>query len=286
MHAQTQISVFIDLIGEKSGGNLDVSHKEFMDHHAAKPQCLNDQSNIPGVVPPFGRLSNVRETDRIPSGASSAGRILEADSLARETENSKLMEDKSGLPPDHFVLAEAKQLPATRKTEAEMQNQDALGSQTYLVTALQQPEFVSTMDSLAISNSVDVVTGHLLIGWANVASSVMVNKQMNSEMNSWSGAGSQNDVSRRALPASAIQHDLGPEIKDNAPSQLQSVVNSGLSGYEHADSYLPSLSMRGQWKPVLGTNNDHRAMISMKDASLMPKHVSQGENHTLNQTVM
>ncbi|XP_044485654.1 chromatin structure-remodeling complex protein SYD-like isoform X2 [Mangifera indica] len=208
----------------------------------AKPQCLNDQSNIPGVVPPFGRLSNVRETDRIPSGASSAGRILEADSLARETENSKLMEDKSGLPPDHFVLAEAKQLPATRKTEAEMQNQDALGSQTYLVTALQQPEF------------------------------------MNSEMNSWSGAGSQNDVSRRALPASAIQHDLGPEIKDNAPSQLQSVVNSGLSGYEHADSYLPSLSMRGQWKPVLGTNNDHRAMISMKDASLMPKHVSQDDS--------
>ncbi|XP_044499967.1 chromatin structure-remodeling complex protein SYD-like isoform X2 [Mangifera indica] len=213
----------------------DVLRKELMDHHTAKQQSLNDHSGIPGVVAPFGRLSNAKETDRIPSGASSSGRMLEADSLFKEAENSKLMEEKSGLAPDHFALAEAKQLSATRKTEAEMKSQDTLESQTFLATTSQQPEF------------------------------------MNCEMNSWTGIGSQNDVSRRPLPASAVQNELGPERKDNAPSQFQSVVNSGLS-----DSYLSSLSLREQWKPVSGTNNDHRAMISMKDVSQDDSKFSDG----------
>ncbi|KAJ0092543.1 hypothetical protein Patl1_25558 [Pistacia atlantica] len=247
MPKKLHLEIALGNVFPKEGGNVDVSRKELMDHHAAKPQSLNDQSSIPGVVAPFGRLSNARETDRIPSGASSSGRTLEADSLSREAENSKLMEDKSGLPPDHFVLAEGKQLLATRKTEAEMQNQDNLESQTFLATTSQQPEYVSTRGSLAISNSVDdMENGHLLVGRANVASSVM--------------------------------YELGPERKDNAPTQFQSVVNSGLSGYQHADGHLSSLSMREQWKPVSGTNNDHRAIISMKDASLMPKHVSQDDS--------
>ncbi|KAK3204717.1 hypothetical protein Dsin_018763, partial [Dipteronia sinensis] len=83
-------------------------------------------------------------------------------------------------------------------------------------------------------------------------------------MNSWTGIGSHNEVLRRPLPTSTIQHELLPERNENAPSQFQSVGN--LSGNQHADGHLSSFSMRECWKPVSGTDNGHHTVVPIKDA--------------------
>ncbi|KAI9197846.1 hypothetical protein LWI28_005509 [Acer negundo] len=79
-------------------GKEDGPRKDLVDHHTGKAQSSNDPNCLPGGEVQFGR-----ETDPILPGASSSGTILEADSLSREAENSKTMEDKSHLPPHHSL---------------------------------------------------------------------------------------------------------------------------------------------------------------------------------------
>lgn len=278
MHIQTpkKIKKLIYLLGKTSGGNGDGSRRELID--TVKAQSLNDPSSTPGATASFGRLGNARETDRIPPGASSSGRFLEVDSSSKSIDNLKMM-DKSGLPVDHSVHAEERKQLATRKLEAEMQNQETAESQAFLTSASQQPEPVSTRGTLAITNPPsDVENGHLFVGRANVASLTGINKPMNSEINSWTGIGSQNEVPRRPLPAPTVQHEL---VKDNDHSQFQSFGHSGASGNQHANSQLSSFSIRDQWKPVSGTDIDRQSMIPAKDASGMLRHTFQGENHTI-----
>lgn len=279
MHTQTQKKEkkkFIYLLGETSGGNVDGSRRELVD--TMKVQSSNDPSNAPGVTAPYGRLGNARETDRIPPGASSSGGFLEADSSSKEVENLKMM-DKSGLPADHSIHAEERKQLATGKLEAEIQSQETAESQAFFTSASQQPESASTRGTLAITNPVnDVENGHLFVGRANVASVTGINKPMNSEINSWTGIGSQNEVPRRPLPAPTVQHEL---VKDNDPTQFKSFGHSGASGNQHANSHLSSFSIRDQWKPVSGTDSDRYSLIPVKDASGMLRHTSQGENHTI-----
>ncbi|GAY36042.1 hypothetical protein CUMW_019990, partial [Citrus unshiu] len=266
------LEIALGNIFPREGGNVDGSRRELVD--TMKVQSSNDPSSAPGVTAPYGRLGNARETDRIPPGGSSSGGFLEADSSSKEVENLKMM-DKSGPPADHSIHAEERKQLATGKLEAEMQSQETAESQAFFTSASQQLESASTRGTLAITNPVnDVENGHLFIGRANVASVTGINKPMNSEINSWTGIGSQNEVPRRPLPAPTVQHEL---VKDNDPTQFKSFGHSGASGNQHANSHLSSFSIRDQWKPVSGTDSDRYSLIPVKDASGMLRHTSQDD---------
>lgn len=273
---------FHSLTWKKSGGNTDGPRKELSDHKG-KAQSLNEPSSSPDVMMPFGRPNTVRETDILPPVASSTGRLMEADTFPREAKSLKMTEDKNGLTSDISVHAEEKKhLLAARKPEAEMQAQEMAASQACLTMVSQQADSLNTRGALAVSNPVeDFENGHLQVGRANQASSVMGrNKQMNPEIISWTGIGGHSEVSRGPILTSSLQRELVPERKDSKPSQFQNLSNSSGPGNQHADSQSSSFTLKEQWKPILGVDNDHHTAIPTKDANVMSKRVSQGKNHT------
>jgi hypothetical protein len=264
------------LTWKKSGGNTDGPRKELSDHKG-KAQSSNEPSSSPDVMMPFGRPNTVRETDILPPVASSTGRLMEADAFPREAESLKMTEDKNRLTSDISVLAEEnKHLLAARKLEAETQTQEIAASQACLTMVPQQPGSLNTRVALAVSNPVeDVENGHLQVGRANQASSVMGR--------SWTGIGGRSEVSRGPMLASSLQRELVPERKDSNPSQFQNLSNSSGPGNQHADGQLSSFTLKEQWRPILGVGNDHHTTIPMKDANVMSKRVSQGKNHASKQ---
>lgn len=165
---------------------------------------------------PLGRLNNARETDKIPPGASSTGRFQETESLSKEAGNSK-MEEKSGPPSDHSVLAdERKLLLVTKKPDAEMQTQETTSS---LAMTSQKNDFSGGRSGITVTiPGENMENGHLQVGKANQASFVAMNRQMTPEMIGWTGVGNSNDVSRGPPPTSSVQHEMVPARKDNAPS--------------------------------------------------------------------
>lgn len=243
-----------------------------IDYHAGKVQSSNDPNIIPGGAVPFGRLGNAKESDRIPPGPPSSGRILEA-------ENSRTVEDKGGSSLDQSMLAEDKKpIPAASKVEVEIKGQETADSLAGLPNVAEQTEFLSTRGSLASGNPTDnMENGNILVGRGNLPPPVMsMNKQMNSEMHSWTGIGGHDEVLRRPFPASTIQRELLPERKDNVPGQFQSVGNRGFSGNQLADGQLSAFSMREHWKSVPATDNGHHAMVPINGAGLMSKPASHG----------
>ncbi|XWS39076.1 hypothetical protein CRYUN_Cryun18bG0019100 [Craigia yunnanensis] len=190
--------------------------KELNDHRG-KAQTSIEPSSISETAMPFGRMNNA------PPGSTSIGRFPEADSLSKEAEKLK-MEESDGPTSDHPIVDERKHILATRKSEAEIQSQETVGSQAYLTTMSQQPDSATTKGGFIVSNPVDgMENSHLQVGKGDLASSVMgANKLMNLEMMGWSGIGCHNEVSKASLPAAAVQHDLVLERKDTAPSQFQS----------------------------------------------------------------
>lgn len=264
-----------------SGGNVEGSRKELVDPKG-KVQSSSEPNNVPEMTMPFGKMTNARETDKMPPGTSSVvGRFQDAESLSKEVGNSK-MEEKSVQPSDHSVFSdERKHFLTSRKPDAEMQIQESTGSQAGLTMASQH-DSSGVRTGLVVSAPGDKMeNGHLQVGRANQAVSIMaVNKQTSSEMVGWTAVGNHDEVSRGVLPASSVQHDLVPERKDNAPSQVQKLINTASSGNIRVDNNLSSLSLRDRWKPVSGIDNNHHAIHMLKDANMMPKHGSQGENHT------
>lgn len=225
---------------------------------------------------PLGRPTNAREIDKVPPGASSTGRFHDTESLSKEADNLK-MEDKSGPPLDHSVLAEERKLlQASRKPDAEMQAQDTQSSQASLAMATQQNDISGKTGSTAIPGD-NMEDGHPQVGKANQAPIMAMNRQMNPEMISWTGVSNPNDISRgRPLPASTVQHEFVPARKDNAPNQGQNLsINSG-SRDQHTDNNLSSFPVRDRWKPVSGIENDHHTVLPMKDVNMMQKHVLHG----------
>ncbi|XP_022760477.1 chromatin structure-remodeling complex protein SYD-like isoform X2 [Durio zibethinus] len=195
----------------------DGPRKELNDHRG-KAQTSNEPSSISEVAMPFGRMTNA------PSGSTSTGRFPEADSLSKEAEKLRV-EENNGPPFDlPAIVDERKHILATRKTEAEIQNQETVEPQAYSTIMFRQPDSASTKGGFTVSNPVDSMENdHLQVGKADLASSVMgANTQVNPEMMGWSGIGCHNEVSRASLRAAAVQHDLVLERKDTAPSQFQS----------------------------------------------------------------
>ncbi|KAL6343442.1 hypothetical protein AAG906_024807 [Vitis piasezkii] len=99
--------------------------KEELIDHKGKDYSLNEPSNVPEVPVPFGRLSNVRDTERIPPGSSSSGSLLETDSMSKAEERRHI-------------------LAIRRKPEADMHTQEVAESQAFPSTA-SQPDSSSIM---------------------------------------------------------------------------------------------------------------------------------------------
>ncbi|KAJ6323474.1 hypothetical protein OIU76_010893 [Salix suchowensis] len=185
----------------KEGGSLDGPRKELTDHKG-KTQFSNEPTNIPEVLMPCVRLNNAKEFDKMLPG--SGGRFLDENCASKEADKLKMMEDKSGLPSDPSMSAdERKYLHSTRKLDAEIQRQEAVESQAFFTTAMQQPD--SARGGLPMSNPVDSMgNAFLQVGKTNHASS-------------------------------ATFLGLVPERKDNAPSQFHILGNSNASAEQEDD---------------------------------------------------
>ncbi|KAI4345492.1 hypothetical protein L6164_012612 [Bauhinia variegata] len=250
----------------------DGSCKEPVDQKG-KSQSSTELSNTSGVMMPFGGLNNARQTDKNHS-ASSSGKI---DSLPKGTESPRTMEDKTNLHYDvHALTEERKHLHATKRAEVERQIQERMAPQASLTTTFQQRDPFNARGSIVANNPLDDVdNSNLQGGKSNQTSSVMgLNKQVNPEMFGWTGFGSHNEASKGSLQVSLIQHELPTERRETVPSQFQNIGTSGASGNQHSMNHLTSYSLKEQWKPASGTDNDPQGVAIMKDASAMTKHVS------------
>ncbi|MCI54765.1 helicase swr1, partial [Trifolium medium] len=88
---------------------------------------------------PFGNSSNLRQTDKIPPGASSAGKFLDAESLSKGTEGPRMLEDKGNLHSDIQTQSEdRKHLAAKRDVERRIQ--ERVSGQSSSATPYQQKD--------------------------------------------------------------------------------------------------------------------------------------------------
>ncbi|XP_050373563.1 chromatin structure-remodeling complex protein SYD [Argentina anserina] len=233
----------------------DGPQKDFVDYKG-KAQFSNERNNNSDASLPFRRPNH--ETDK---SAVSSGKLLETDTLAKESEGPK-MEECSGPPRDQVL----------QKGEAETQPQETVASLTCLTVASQHANGGARRD-LTVNPAENIETGHLQVGGANPASVMGMNKQI-SDITSWTGVGNQNEVSRGLLPPSAGHPEFGPERKDTTPSQFQHLGNN-VSGNQHTANHPASFASRDRWKPISAIANDHHQGVASKDAHLMQKHVSK-----------
>ena len=198
----------------------------------------------------------MRQTDKNPSGSSSAGKIVEADSLSKGTESPRTMEDKGNL--------------NVRKIDVERRIQERVTTQASSVTSSQQQDSSSTRGAVVGNNHLDDVdTSNIPVGRSNQSSVV--------GPNSWAGFAGANEASKGPPQISTIQHELPIiERRENIPSQFQNVGNNCGSRNHN----LSSFSLKEQWKSVPGTDSDPHGATMMKDGNVMIKHVSPGVNHT------
>lgn len=226
----------------------------------------------------------MRQSDKNPSGSSSAGKILEADSLSKGVESPKMMEDKGNLHSDaHALVEERKHLLASKKAEVERQIQERVAAHACSTTTFQQQDSVSARGSLVVNNHLDDVdNSNVQVGRSNQPSAVMglMNKPVNPEVINWTGFVSHNEALKGPLQASAVQHELSVERRENIPGHFQNIGNnSGGSRGHNSVNHLPSYSLKDHWKPAPGADSDPQGMAMLKDVNVMAKHVSTGENH-------
>ncbi|KAJ6321298.1 hypothetical protein OIU77_011401 [Salix suchowensis] len=199
----------------KDGGNLDGPRKELTDHKG-KAQSSNESNSIPEALMSCGRLNNAKESDKVLPG--SGARFLDGNCVPKEADTLKMVED---LPSDPLILSdERKYLHSTRKLDAEIQSQEAVESQGFFTSAMQQPD--SARGGLLLSNPGDgMENAYLQVGKTeHASSSSFVSNQANLEAVGWAGIGNQ------SLPFGSVQLGLVPDRKDNASSQFPSLVNS------------------------------------------------------------
>nr|XP_011462683.1 PREDICTED: chromatin structure-remodeling complex protein SYD isoform X2 [Fragaria vesca subsp. vesca] len=250
MPKKLHLEIALGNTSPKEGGNTDGPRKDFVDHKG-KAQSANERNNNSDASMPFGRFNH--ETDK---SAVSSGKLLEADTLAKESESPK-MEENSGPSRDQFF----------QKGDAETQ------TTACLTVASQQPDS-GARRGLTANPVENIQTGHLQVGRANPASSLMGMNKQNSDISSWTGAGNQSEVSRGLLPPSAVQPEIIPERKDTTPSQFQNLGNNVL-GNQHTSNHPASFASRDRWKPISAIGNDHHQGVASKDAQMMQKHVSK-----------
>ncbi|RZC04584.1 chromatin structure-remodeling complex protein SYD-like isoform X1 [Glycine soja] len=230
----------------------DGSRKDLIDHKG-KSQSFNEPGNSSGVMMPFGGPSNVRQTDKNPLGSSSAGKIVEADSLSKGTESPRTLEDKGNL-------------HVTKRGEVERRIQERVAAQASSATSCQQQDSSSTRGAVVGNNHLDDVdTGNMQVGRSNQSSVV--------GPNNWAGFAGANEASKGPPQVSTIQHELPIERRENIPCQFQNVVNN-CGSRNHNSVNQMSFSLKEQWKPVPGTDSDPHGATMMKDGNVMIKHIS------------
>lgn len=221
--------------------------------HKGKSQSSSELGNSSGVMMPFGCLNNMRQSDSNPSGPSSTGKTVEADSYSKGTESPRVMEDNG------ILSEERKHLLAAKKGEFEKQIQEKVAAQASLTTSFQQ-DSSSTRGSLVVNNLLDDVNDdNMLVLRSNHPSSVTgLNKQTNPEISGWTGFASPNEAAKGS-----------PQ-----PSQFLNIVNNG--GSRNHDPY----SLKDHWKPIAGIDVHSQGAMMMQDTNSMIKYVSSGNSHT------
>ncbi|XP_052116747.1 chromatin structure-remodeling complex protein SYD isoform X1 [Arachis duranensis] len=237
--------------------------REGKDHtdHKGKSQSSVELGTSSGAMMPFGGLNNMRQPDNNnSSGSPSAGKSLEATSFCKGTESAIMTGDKG------ILSEERKHLLAVKKVELEKQIQERAGAQASSATSFQQQDSSSTKG--------DVDSGNLQVGLSNRPSSVIgLNKQMNPEINGFTGFASSDEASEGPSQVSSLQHELPIERRDNVVNQFQNMVNSGGSRNHHSLNHL-TYALKEHLKPVPGTGIDPQGASLMKDADLLAKNVS------------
>lgn len=205
----------------------------------------------------------MRLTDKNPSGSSSAGKILDAESLAKGAESPRVMEVMR-------PFNEAREQLMKMKADVEKQNHERMAAQACSNTMFQQQDSVNARGSLVVNNHLDDVdNGNLQVGKSNQPSSVMgLNKPVNPDISNWTGFASHNEALNGPLQVS-----LPIERRDNIPSHFQNIGNNrGGSQNPNSVNHLPNDSLKDHWKPASGSDSDHQGV------NVMRKHVSTGEN--------
>lgn len=222
---------------------------------------------------PFGSSSNLRQTDKNPSGSSSAGKLLEAESLSKGTESPRMLEDKGNLHSDIHILSEEKKHLVTKRGEVERRIQERVAAQASSATPCLQQDSLSTRGVVVGNNHLDDVdNGNLQVGRSNQPSVV--------GPNSWTGFASPSESSKGPPQVSTIQHELPIERRENIPSQFQNIGNNCGSRNHNSVNHSTSYSLKEHWKPVPGTDSNPHGVTMMKDGNVMTKNVSPGESHT------
>ncbi|KAJ1414267.1 SNF2-related, N-terminal domain [Sesbania bispinosa] len=240
--------------------------KDLIDHKG-KSHSSNELGNSSGLMMPFGGLNNVRQSDNNPSGSSSAGKTLLADSFSKGTESPRMMEDKG------ILSDERKCLLAAKKGEFEKKIQEKGAAQTSSAISFQQ-DSSSTRGALVVNNhSDDVDDGNLQVRGSNQPSIIGLNKQVNPEIINRTGFASPNEASKGHVKVSTLKHDLPIERRDNIPSQFQNIVNNGGSRNNSFVNHLTH-TLKEHWKPIMVTNIDSQGAMMMQEANLMAKQVS------------
>ncbi|KAK7387852.1 hypothetical protein VNO78_22648 [Psophocarpus tetragonolobus] len=231
----------------------DGSRKDLIDHKG-KLQSFNEPGNASGVMMPFGGPSNVRQTDKNPSGSSSAGKIVETDSLSKGTESPRTLDDKGNL-------------HVTKRGEVDRRIQERVTAQASSVTSCQQQDSSSTRGAVVGNNHLDDVdTGNMQVGRPNQSSVV--------GPTSWAGFAGANEALKGPPQISTIPNELPIERRENIPSLFQNVGNNCGSRNHNSVNHLSSFSLKEQWKPVPGTDSDLHGATIVKDGNVMIKHVS------------
>ncbi|KAL2339088.1 hypothetical protein Fmac_013534 [Flemingia macrophylla] len=231
----------------------DGSRKDLIDQKG-RSQSFNEPGNASGMMMPFGGSSNVRQTDKNPSGSSSAGKIVEADSFSKGTESPRPLDDKGNL-------------HSTKRGEVERRIQERASAQASSATSCQQQDSSSTRGAVVGSNHLDDIDNSNMQVGRSIQSSVV-------GPNSWAGFAGSNEASKGPSQISSIQHELPMERRENIPSQFQNVGHNGSSRNHNSVNQLSSFSLKEQWKPVPGIDSDPHGATMMKDGNVMIKHVS------------
>ncbi|KAL3354169.1 hypothetical protein AABB24_018693, partial [Solanum stoloniferum] len=237
--------------------------RELVDHKG-REQLVTDQGSASEVTRTFGGAG---ETDRLSSGPTPSGILTDTNS-SMEAENANLMEDKNGqLDPSEHADERRPQRKMRMIQDAEMSIQDATESQASALRGVP-----TDPKSFPPYNHENAPANTEQLGMFPQASSVMgTSKQMKPDLSGRSGT----DASKVSPPASANTHGSGLLVRDNHTGYSQNLVDSNAQGNRHADSNLPSLPLRQQWKSVPGVINQSPTMMQVKDSNITLKNLSQ-----------
>ncbi|XLS53910.1 hypothetical protein HN51_003665 [Arachis hypogaea] len=186
---------------------------------------------------------------------------------------------RNGLAPKQLhleiALGTAFSREAVKKVELEKQIQERAGAQASSATSFQQQDSSSTKG--------DVDSGNLQVGLSNRPSSVIgLNKQMNPEINGFTGFASSDEASEGPSQVSSLQHELPIERRDNVVNQFQNIVNSVPvnDASRHDATFSTDIEGNGRLPPPKYTMSGRWIMDQQKKRLLVQQNWVQKQQKT------